>query len=462
MGATNDPVQAVKQARLDAIARQFDAWHVGTSTHLWRTENSTVPVVEYVRRINPDIQTWAYIPGGFYWRLPLFSCLNHPYTCGAQALIKDSDWMRKPSGSYVVIGSEANTFLNPLTGIQSKLGAYWAGWLAESGIDGVHWDLNETTLSRDGGHVDLNLNSISDIWEFGLRWLDAQYVAGHLQRLAEFEGAGLHVGNGAWQPGQEAYYDALDGGFVELAMSWRDPADGRWKPAKQDVLRWQVDLIQQWKEHNPDAVMMILPKPERLQDDYWKQYWSDQTDIDRIGLGMALLTDSQLVLLAPTMPRWCDECGVVNGTTSTARGAGDWLGCPLEDAQCDGDVCSRQFQNGAVYVNLSASTVALPAPAGLRAIRGWYNQVVNNGAAWDGVLPPHSARILWRTAAPAPTPTAISTRTPVPTNTPSPSPTTAPTSTPTRTPTTTPSPTVDVQQLQERIEALETRVFGQE
>jgi hypothetical protein len=437
---------ATDRARLDAIALQFDGVTLGISTDRWLVAGTGLSVPQYLARANPDLTRWVYVPAGFAWAGG-FDCRNHPAICGWQSVIKDDEWMRLPSGEYAVIGTANNRFLNPLTGVFGRVGAYWSAWLPASGFSGIHGDVRTTTVDQYGGHVDLDRNGVSDRIEHGLPWLDGHWIAGHVEWLEAFPPGTRHVGNGSWQPGGEAYRPYLDAAFVELGHRWRNPASGTWEPAYRDMLAWQLQQLRGW----PGS--QIIASKTLTNHFYWSGFWPRHEDAVRVALALALLTDGELVLESPVMPGWCDECGVVSGFTSRAARAGDWLGCPLAGAVCTGELCWREFQGGMVYLNLGPQPITVSAPAGYRTIRGWYDTATNHGGSWDGVLPGHNARVLWRPG-PAPVPptaTPAATATPVP-----------PTATPTATATPTTTPTLSIDQrldrIDQRLDALETRV----
>jgi hypothetical protein len=450
---------ATDRARLDAIAAQFDAVTLGISTDRWLVAGTGLTVPQYLARANPAMQRWVYIPAGFAWAGG-FDCRNHPVICGWQNVIKDSDWMRQPSGEYAVIGTANNRFLNPLSGAFGRIGAYWAAWLPTSGFTGIHGDVRTTTVDQYGGHVDLDRNGVSDRIEHGLPWLDGHWIAGHVEWLDAFPPGTQHVGNGSWQPGGEAYQPYQTAAFVELAHRWRNPASGAWGPPYAEQLRWQLQQLQGW----PGS--QIIASKTLSNHFYWSNFWPRHDDAVRVALALALLTGGELVLESPISPGWCDECGVVSGFTSRAARSSDWLGCPMADARCAGDLCWRQFEGGMVFLNLGPQPLQVSPPAGYRTIRGWYDTAVNHGGAWDGVLPGHNARVLWRTG-PAPQPTVtppLPTVTPTATSTPIP-PTATPTATstpipPTPTPTATPTLSIDqrLDRIDQRLDALETRV----
>jgi hypothetical protein len=290
-------------------------------------------------------------------------------------------------------------------------------------------------------------------------WLDGVWRVGHVARMEQMTN-GLHVGNGAWQPGNETYLPLLDGAFIELGHNYRDPATGRWEPARPETLRWQLDQARAWRAADPDATLMWLASTYLLQDSYWSRYWNDHADALRVALALALLTGGELVLEAPTMPKWCDECGVVGGATSRIAGAGDWLGCPTTRGACSGPLCWREFDRGVVLLNLGPDLLRVTGLQNVQTIRGWYDVETNHGGTWDGVLPGHNARVLWRTApAPVPTPTATPASTATPSPTASPTPTATATRTPTPTATASPTPNFEqrLERIEQRLRALETR-----
>ncbi len=452
LATSNDPSVATNQVRLDAIGRQFDSATLGMSVNRWPVGNTGLTVTQYLEKVAPNMLRWVYLPGGFWWPAGTFDCKNHAQMCAVQAVIKDDDWMRKADGSYVTISGAAQRFLNPTTGVQGRIGAVLEGWLPTSGYDAVHWDLMTPTLDRDGGNVDLDGNGISDRVERGLLWLDAVWQAGHGERLGAM-GPTLDVGNGAWQPGGSVYRTWLDGAFIELGHAWRTPTTGLWGPGRGEMLLWQLEQAQGWLKAQPTGRLQWVVSTTLPQDAYWSRYWNDYADAQRVGFAMAALTDGELVVQSPVMPGWCDECGVVVASASSATaGAGDWLGCARGPATCKGDLCSREFDGGMVFVNLGASAVTVAAPSGFRTIKGWYDPDYNNGLAWDGTLGGHMARVLVRTAV-TPTPTQASKPTPTPTAGPVIGP-------PRRTPTATPTTSIEerLRKLEGRVDALETRV----
>lgn len=436
LATSNDPSVAANQMRLDAIAQQFDSATLGMSVNRWPVGRTGLTVTEYLETIAPDLLRWVYVPGGFWWPAGTFDCKNHAQLCAVQAVIKDGDWMRTADGSYVTISGMAQRFLNPTTGVQKRIGAVLGAWLPRSGFDAVHWDLMTPTLDREGGNVDLDGNGISDRIEHGFLWLDAAWRAGHIERLGAM-GPILDVGNGAWQPGGEVYRVWLESAFVELGHAWRNPATGLWGPARSEMLRWQLAQAQTWLKAQSGAMQWVV-STTLTQDAYWSQYWNDYADAQRVGFALAALTDGELVLESPVMPGWCDECGVVAGTTSRGTGAGDWLGCALGPATCTGDVCRREFDGGMVFLNLGAKSVTVQPPAGFAMIGGWYDISYNRGGVWDGALAGHMARVLVRTGT-KPTPTATATAVK---------------------PTATPSVGERLGKLENRVEALETIVAG--
>ncbi len=129
------------------------------------------------------------------------------------------------------------------------------------------------------------------------------------------------------------------------------------------------------------------------------------------------------------------------------------LGVQKGDYKREGDLFSRVFDNGFVYVNTGSSISTFNAPADVVVANGAvFGEVYKTGQAVS--IPPHDSFFLLKLN-PEPTstilPTEIPTNTPLP---PSPTPTTAPTSTPlpsptpkitptfTPTPTNTPTPTL--------------------
>jgi hypothetical protein len=213
----------------------------------------------------------------------------------------------------------------------------------------------------------------------------------------------------------------------------------------------------------------------------WGTYVTDFRQYQRFLLASTLLDNGYAQIHSGQYPSWCDECGVVlaTGTSAQTVAATGWLGCPLEEATtistgatmrevitADWDTLSdyvwkREFTNGLVVVNPKTTAQTVNIGAGWKKIYSPFGQIThNNGAVVSGNLtvPAMNAFVLVRnqaatptpfwTATPTPTPTSTPTATPTwtpggptATPTPTPTPTRTPTATPTATPTRTPTPT---------------------
>lgn len=396
------PSVATNRARLDALAAQFDAVTLGISVDGWQVGSTGLTVTEYLARAKPQMARWVYIPAGFVWS-GSFDCANHTAICDWQRVVTSDDWLRAPTGGYVTIGDRNNHVLNPTTGAFGRSGAYWATWLRTTHFTGVHGDVLTPTLDTNGGFVDTDGNQVSDRSEYGLDWLDATWRAAQIEWMEPVTAVMDAVGNGSWQR-PDVYQEYLNGAFIEVGHHWRDPRDGRWKPDNAAVLGWQWSLAQAWMDGSAGGDTLQWVASKTLPDDaYWSQVWPDYTDAARMAFALGALSGGEMVLEARVMPDWCDECGVSNGSTSTA--GGDWLGCPSGEAVCSDGVCRREFDGGAVFVNLTTQAVQITPPTGMRTIRGWYDRVTNHGGAWDGKLAGQNAQVLVRVAAAAPTAT---------------------------------------------------------
>lgn len=205
----------------------------------------------------------------------------------------------------------------------------------------------------------------------------------------------------------------------------------------------------------------------------------------RFVLASALLTDMYVIPHRHQLPdRWpCDEC-LINpaGRTTDSPADQGWLGQPqsepfrLRDGltmaqaialgeRLADDAWGRMYSNGMTVVNPTTRRLTLTLPAGYSAVnaqaRPGGDLVVNHGGPVSSVdLAPDDGRVFVRRAGPNPTPTAARSATPTRTPTRTATPTSTPTRTATPMATTTPTFT-DLERLRIRVEALETRVFGQ-
>lgn len=357
------------------------------------------------------VQVLAYTPAGYWWREPLG---NQPHRNALMRLLKADNLLTDAAGRVVEPwpGQALLNHGNPMTA--ATMLAYLEHAITAADWDGIHWDVADSTLGYVGGNVDMDRNGVNDRAEHGLAWIDAKWRGGLSALFSGFDL--LQQGNGSWGLGTHSdlspFAGILDGALVEdgPATRYRDAATGAWLPAGPESLLWHLRQAAAW----PGSLYAFSPD-DLTTDDYWGQYVRTEPEAARLALGLALLSGSYVQFINPSSAVWCDECGVRNGVTSILRGAGDWLGCPLAEFRTAGNVASREFEHGVVYLNTRSTSAQIQPPAGFSTIRGWYDTRYNAGGPWDGVLGPYGVRVLWRPAQPAgptPTPTARPTATP--------------------------------------------------
>jgi hypothetical protein len=304
----------------------------------------------------------------------------------------------------------------------------------------IRFDVLETNFHYHNDTIDLDRNGNPDQREHGLAWIDEAQFSGALSAINAAKAGNPYIGNGSWMPAgndkSSPFGMTLDGTMVEFypLATWRDPSDGRWKPSVRESMNWHVEQALVRREPS-----IFMADDHLHENSYFRQYVDGPNQATRLALAAALLTDGWLGLGRTYWPRWCDECGVVNCTTSTAYGSGNWLGSPLGPPSQSEGVWHRSFRGGEVFLNTTSvdETVSFFDPT-MKTLRGWYDVVYNAGGSWNGYLPAYNARILCRTQ-PPPDPTEM----PTPTDT----------ATPTMTPT--PTPTRTVIPLETRVSVIE-------
>jgi hypothetical protein len=469
---------------------------------------------DYLRSINEDAQVFAYVPGTFAYYAPEtnFNCNYHTLKCTISAQYDQQNWwLRDPNASGLNV-------VQPFGGSETLVNPYlsaWAPWYANYITDNV-WSRQDASSDYvwDGIHLDvmtsvphhllgpawdLDRNGLNDQYEAGKGkpWMDEQWSSGVGDFLDELKSAMSAssnpgpiavYGNGAWEPGWSGinappnYAPYIQGAFDERfpAYPWYDPvACGINTPTACPSIGapwtagnlWSFHMTQ-YAEWEDSAIAEPFYKTfytDLSQDALYEDYVTTDEQSRRFIVASVLAGGNGYAATSlGYSPRWCDECGVLNGATSSAVAARGWLNCPfdvmrtVEDGRTareviategkhalDSYVWMRPFGGGIVYVNPTTETQVVTIPAGYRKISGTYDPVHNNGQVLGTTLTiaPMDAYVLVRYGAATPTATATatsgatSTPTTPPTATPTWTATWTPIATATRTPTVTPTPT---------------------
>lgn len=507
------PAIVASQAPFDMVLWTMDAydWYANGGMTNW---TSAANPWAYLRSANEDARIFAYVPGTFAYYAPetRFNCSYHTLKCAISAQYDAEDWwLRDPSNTGLNVvqpfsGSE--TLVNPTsTGWPAWYSAYITTnvWERKDGgsnyiWDGIHLDVMTSVPHHLLGPAwDLDENGLNDQYEAGKGkpWMDEQWEAGvgaFLTALnADMAAAGnpkpvAVYGNGAWEPGWRGinaapnYTATLQGAFDERfpTYPWYDPVScGINTPTACPSIgaAWTAGNL--WSFHMSQYAEW---EDSAKSDPFYKTFYTDLSTDALYAPYVTTDEQSRRLIVASVLAggngyaattlgystRWCDECGVLNGATSSAVAARGWLGCPfdvmrtVEDGRTareviategkhalDSYVWTRPFTNGTVYVNPTTETQTVAIPAGYRKISGTYDTAHNNGAALGTslIIAPMDAYVLVRNGAATPTPTptatggATPTSTTVPTSTPTWTHTATETATATRTPTGTPTPT---------------------
>lgn len=507
------PAIVASEAPFDMVLWTMDAydWYANGGMTNWT--NALNPWA-YLRSINPGARIFAYVPGTFAYYAPEtnFNCNYHTLKCTISTQYDAQNWwLRDPNATGLNVvqpfgGSE--TLVNPTsTGWPAWYSAYitdnvWGRKDPASNYlwDGIHLDVMTSVPHHLLGPAwDLDSNGLNDQYEAGKGkpWMDAQWEAGVASFLtalnADMAAAGnpnpiAVYGNGAWEPGWAGinaapnYTTYLQGAFDERfpTYPWYDPAAcGPNTPTACPSIGADWTAGNMWSFH---MAQYAAWEDSAKAEPFYKTFYTDLSTNSLYGQYVTTDEQSRRLIVASVLaggngyaatslgysPRWCDECGVLNGATSSAIAARGWLGCPFDVMRTVEDgrtarqvvasegkyalanyVWTRPFTNGLVVVNPTTTQQTVTIPAGYRKISGTYDPAHNNGAVLGTSLTiaPMDAYALVRYGAPTPTATptntagATPTRTPTFTATPTWTPTPTFTATATRTPTATPTAT---------------------
>lgn len=445
---------------------------------------------EMLRSLNPDI---AVIGGTHSYLIPWSGCSNpaYPQTCAIYRTVDGNDWyVYDAAGNRLQAATGA--WINWTQGYAQWLAEFIAGQAARQCGGRSCWD-GFYVESMDPPHgigkffsADLDRDGLQDMDPARLTKceLDARQMAGYAAfAQAVSTSTGLPVGGESFGPGlagpgsphpllgKETMY--FDGAFPNGA--WPDctvdPYGGR---------GGYTHLNDAWGLHMASALaFQAAGTPGLLMRG--DMVFPSENQAKRFVLASGMMTDMYVIPHQHQIPnRWpCDEC-LVNATGRTTDAPADlgWAGDPQGEAfrlrdgatmsqaiargeRLSDDLWGRIFANGMAIVNPTTTTRTVSLPEGYAAInasaRPGGDMVVNHGGSVSSItLAPNDGRILRRVAVPVPTSTRPSTPTPTPT--PTRTMTRTPSPTATNTPTQTPTATVDLQGLQRRVEALETKV----
>lgn len=409
--ATNDPVTASRPETLQEICTSYDAVEVMLDADQWPVATGGT-VSGYFQ--DCALPVLFYTPAYYVWSDPSWQ-ERRPRAFELRDIAWNTNgYLRDPEGNQIRPwpGQPLTSFYDP------DFRREYAAWLRDLDRP-LRLDVADGNFVYNGHRVDFDSNGISDFFEHGAAWIDNAQVGNFVGLL---QGLRHPVwGNASWQPagvGQKSKFEpGMDGYMVEdfPLVGFRDPELG-WQPSKTRLVAWH--LREALRRGKPTV---FVPPADVSGDRYWSQYLGGRAG-QRLSLAAALLTDGYLGLRSPISPDWCDECGINDGATSRAPGAGDWLGTPLGPAIETDGVWSRGFEHGAVWLNATDGAKVVSAPCNVyRQVKGWYDPAYNRGGCWDGKLGPYDARVVW-SLKPAPTATPTQSPTPTPTPTPTPGP----------------------------------------
>lgn len=273
--------------------------------------------------------------------------------------------------------------------------AVYSQAFATNFLDGVFWDwiltdlaatLNYETPDRHG-RLDLNNDGVAEAdSDLNAQWIAAQQNLFTLSR-ALLGQTRLVCGNSGWGIKLNTHEPYLNGVMLEQFLEGpnTDPTNYSWSQQMRVYLSFGRAGV-------APRVPMVMSNHDTATN----------YDYARFGLCSALLGDGYFTFTNRTgaynEARWLDEFAVnaTTGAASKSLNLKGWLGAPLGEAYdannpsrtlwsqvgtgADNFLWRREYTNGVVFCNPSASTQAISLEKTHRRITGSLETTVNNGA----------------------------------------------------------------------------------
>jgi len=380
-----------------------------------------LPVWEYLRRANPQILLFAYVPGMYWWTIK-FNATKSPIIASTQSVITQGNlWVHDYSGGRIEpIPGHGVLALNRPSARDALVSC--ALQIEKTRVfDGIRWDVTPSTPHYWQLHdADLNANGIPDVEEFdGYGEFNNQMKNGMEAVFAEVNTSTSllqcanpgHLEDPVSYSQGIAYANVLEGTMSENFPTelWYGP-DNQKLPPRAYAAQHFFNRLTQWEDERGFTVFTVVAA-SLLNDGYFSKYIRNDAHAHRFVAGSAAVAGGY-VMIGPGLmtPNRCDELWVENKKSvyapgEKARGLG-WLGHQRMRRSIDDSLHTALFDNGFVVVNLSREfrKIIIDQHYGVSSkkigrISGIYDPLVNDGREISGeeaiTIPPYDARFFW-------------------------------------------------------------------